>query len=98
MMSGLDVHVPNKKSKRVKDDNMHGQSYKIFSQKEFKSIKECIKQFHSDIAVGPLFVCICCHQTSVLCYKRSTSQHRVKNFTAQNLHLFIMKNGFVTPT
>ena len=29
----------------------------------FKDIKECIKQFHSSIAVGPLYVCTCCHQT-----------------------------------
>ena len=29
----------------------------------FKDIRECIKQFHSSIAVGPLFVCTCCHQT-----------------------------------
>ena len=29
----------------------------------FKDIKGCIKQFHSSIAVGPLFVCTCCHQT-----------------------------------
>ena len=28
-----------------------------------RDIKECIKQFHSSIAVGPLFVCTCCHQT-----------------------------------
>ena len=29
----------------------------------FKDIKECIKQFHSSIAVGPLYICTCCHQT-----------------------------------
>ena len=89
-----------KKCKGVKDDNLHDQSYKIFNQKRFKSIKECIKQFHSDIAVGPLFVCTCCYQTwfrkSVSMSKRPTSQNRVKDFTAENLHLFIMKNGFVT--
>ena len=30
---------------------------------DHRDIKECIKQFHSSIAVGPLFVCACCHQT-----------------------------------
>ena len=30
---------------------------------DHRDIKECIKQFHSSIAVGPLFVCTCCHQT-----------------------------------
>ena len=32
-MSALDVHVPNKKCKSVKEDNLHDQSYKIFNQK-----------------------------------------------------------------
>ena len=36
---------------------------KISVQSYVKDIKECIKQFHSSIAVGPLFVCTCCHQT-----------------------------------
>ena len=30
---------------------------------DHRDIKECIKQFHSSIAVEPLFVCTCCHQT-----------------------------------
>ena len=30
---------------------------------DHRDIKECIKQFHSSIAVGPLYVCTCCHQT-----------------------------------
>ena len=30
---------------------------------DHRDIKECIKQFHSSIPVGPLFVCTCCHQT-----------------------------------
>ena len=36
---------------------------KISDQSYVKDIKECIKQFHSSIAVGPLFVRTCCHQT-----------------------------------
>ena len=36
---------------------------KTADQIHYKDIKECIKQFHSSIAVGPLFVCTCCHQT-----------------------------------
>ena len=76
-MSALEV--ANKKCKSVKEGNRHDhQSYRISDQKGFKSIKECITQFHSNIAVGPV------------------SQHRVKCFTAQCLHLFVMKNGFVT--
>ena len=33
------------------------------SDHRYKDIKECIEQFHSSIAVGPLYVCTCCHQT-----------------------------------
>ena len=31
--------------------------------KDFKNIENAIKQFHSDISIGPLYVCSCCHQT-----------------------------------
>ena len=52
--SGIDV-----RRKRCKHDmdtlpkNCH---------KDFVTAEECIKQFHSDISVGPLYVCTCCHQ------------------------------------
>ena len=99
-MAGLDVHVPNKKCKSVKDDNLHDQSYKIFYQKGFNSIKECIKQFHSDIAVGPLFVCTCCHQTwfrkNASMLKKTHIPVQSKRLYCTKLHLFILKNGFVT--
>ena len=32
-------------------------------QKYEQNIKECISHFHDVIAVGPTFVCTCCHQT-----------------------------------
>ena len=47
------------KKRKKKLDGHEKTSY----QSHFKDIKECIKQFHSSIAVGPLFVCTCCHQT-----------------------------------
>ena len=31
--------------------------------KDFVTSEECIQQFHSDISIGPLYVCTCCHQT-----------------------------------
>ena len=40
------------------DDQSYDRKHNVF-----KDIKECIKQFHSSIAVGLLFVCTCCHQT-----------------------------------
>ena len=48
-MNVLSLRRPVKKHKNKLDDH--------------RDIKECIKQFHSSIAVGPLFVCTCCHQT-----------------------------------
>ena len=47
------------KKRKKKLDGHEKTSY----QSHFKDTKECIKQFHSSIAVGPLFVCTCCHQT-----------------------------------
>ena len=47
-----------KKRKKTFDDHE-----KTSDRRHFKDIKGCIKQFHSSIAVGPLFVCTCCHQT-----------------------------------
>ena len=87
-MSGLDVHVPNNKCKSVKDDNLHDQSYKIFNQKGFKSIKECIKQFHSDIAVGPLFLSTCCHQTW---FRKSVSMLKKTHIPVQSKRLYCIK-------
>ena len=50
----------SKKHKNKLDDH---RVEKTADQIYYKDIKECIKQFHSSIAVGPLFVCTCCHQT-----------------------------------
>ena len=48
-----------KKDKIKFDDH----KVKKISDHRYKDIKECIEQFHSSIAVGPLHVCTCCHQT-----------------------------------
>ena len=50
----------NNQSKKIVSETLHNpKSYK----KRFKAIDECIKEFHSGISVGPLYVCTCCHQT-----------------------------------
>ena len=54
----INLETTRKKGKKKLDDHK-----KTSYQSHFKDIKECIKQFHSSIAVGPLFVCTCCHQT-----------------------------------
>ena len=53
-MSGL--NVPSKICKRENGTSPHETI-----QKDFKTIEESIKQFHANIAIGP--VCTCCHQT-----------------------------------
>ena len=53
--SGIDV--PRKRRKHDMDTlpkNCH---------KDFVTSEECIKKFHCDISIGPLYVCTCCHQT-----------------------------------
>ena len=35
----------------------------VYDRKRHESVVECLKQFEGNIAVGPLFVCTCCHQT-----------------------------------
>ena len=56
----IDLEETHKRRKNNFDDH---RLEKTSDQSYFKDIKECIKQFHSSIAVGPLFVCTCCHQT-----------------------------------
>ena len=48
-----------------KKDKITFDDHKVekISDHRYKDIKECIEQFHSSIAVGPLYVCTCCHQT-----------------------------------
>ena len=86
----------NKRCNKVVDSS-HG--HNSFDQKGFKSIEDYIKQFHSNIAVGPLFSCKCCHQTwfekVLLFYRTPRSQHKVKDFTAHILYLSKIKSVFV---
>ena len=52
------LNVPNKRFKLDKETLSHKTN-----QNDLKTIEESIKQFHSDISIGPLYVCTCCHQT-----------------------------------
>ena len=51
------INVPRKRCKHDTD------SVPKHQHKDFKNIENAIKQFHSDISIGPLYVCSCCHQT-----------------------------------
>ena len=62
------------RKKKRKIDEMHEYIAIEETSKKHKNklgdhsdIKECIKQFHSSIAVRPLFVCTCCNQT---CFRK----------------------------
>ena len=51
------INVPRKRCKHDTDSVPKPQ------HKDFENIENAIKQFHSDISIGPLYVCSCCHQT-----------------------------------
>ena len=48
------------------------------------TIEESIKQFHSDIAIGPLYVCSCCHQTW---FRKSVSMLKNTHISAESKRL-----------
>ena len=56
----------NKQKKRYKiaEEKSHEMGpCEVYDRKKHDSVVECLKQFDENIAVGPLFVCTCCHQT-----------------------------------
>ena len=82
--------VPNKQRKLHVSDNFSQDcgSSKISDRKGFKDINECIKNFHSSIAVGPIFVCTCCHQTW---FRKSVSMIKNINISAKDIRLYCTK-------
>ena len=73
--SGIDV--PRKRCKH--DTDTLSKSH----QKDL-TIEESIKQFHSDIAIGPLYVCSCCHQTW---FRKSVSMLKNTHISAESKRL-----------
>ena len=73
-----EVNVPRKRFKHDTDTLPKGQ------QKDFKTIQESIKQFHSNIAIGPLYVCSCCHQTW---FRKSVSMLKNTHISAESRRL-----------
>ena len=72
------VNVPRKRFKHDTDTRPKSQ------QKDFKTIQESIKQFHSNIAIGPLYVCSCCHQTW---FRKSVSMLKNTHISAESRRL-----------
>ena len=73
-----EVNVPRKRFKHDTDTRPKSQ------QKDFKTIQESIKQFHSNIAIGPLYVCSCCHQTW---FRKSVSMLKNTHISAESRRL-----------
>ena len=74
----LEVNVPRNRFKHDTDTLPKSQ------QKDFKTIQESIKQFHSNIAIGPLYVCSCCHQTW---FRKSVSMLKNTHISAESRRL-----------
>ena len=80
--------VPTKQRK-LNDDASHDRgSSETVSRKAFKDINECIKDFHSSIAIGPIYVCTCCHQTW---FRKSVSMTKNINISAKDMRLYWTK-------
>ena len=73
--SGIDV--PRKRCKHDTD------TLPKTHQKDL-TIEESIKRFHSDIAIGPLYVCSCCHQTW---FRKSVSMLKNTHISAESKRL-----------
>ena len=73
--SGIDV--PRKRSKLDTDPLQK-------SHQKDLTIEESIKRFHSDIAIGPLYVCSCCHQTW---FRKSVSMLKNTHISAESKRL-----------
>ena len=73
--SGIDV--PRKRCKHDTDTLPKSHQKNI-------TIEESIKRFHSDIAIGPFYVCSCCHQTW---FRKSVSMLKNTHISAESKRL-----------
>ena len=73
----LGIDVPRKRSKPDTDPLPK-------SHQKDLTIEESIKRFHSDIAIGPLYVCSCCHQTW---FRKSVSMLKNTHISAESKRL-----------
>ena len=72
------INVPRKRGKN--DTDTLPKSH----QKDL-TIEESIKKFHSDISIGPLYVCSCCHQTW---FRKSVSMLKNTHISAESRRLY----------
>ena len=72
------INVPRKRCKNDTDTLPK-------SHQKDCTIAESIKQFHSDISIGPLYVCSCCHQTW---FRKSVSMLKNTHISAESRRLY----------
>ena len=72
------INVPRKRCKN--DTDTLPKSH----QKDL-TIEESINRFHSDISIGPLYVCSCCHQTW---FRKSVSMLKNTHISAESRRLY----------
>ena len=72
------ISVPRKRCKNETD------TLPKSHQKDL-TIEESIKRFHSDISIGPLYVCSCCHQTW---FRKSVSMLKNTHISAESRILY----------
>ena len=70
-----EINVPRKRCKRDIE------TLPKASQKDSVTIEKSIKLFHSDISIGPIYVCTCCHQT---CFRKSVSMLKTTHISAES--------------
>ena len=75
----LEITVPRKKIKH--DIDLLPKKF----QKNFETIEQSIKRFHSDISFGPIYVCSCCHQTW---FRKSVSMLKNCHIPAESKRLY----------
>ena len=75
----LEITVPRKNFKR--DIDLLPKKF----QKNFETVEESIKRFHSDISFGPIYVCSCCHQTW---FRKSVSMLKNCHIPAESKRLY----------
>ena len=63
MEDTLELNGQKKRCKIAEEKSQEMGPCAVYDRKRHDSVAECLKQFEENIAVGPLFVCTCCHQT-----------------------------------
>ena len=78
----LQLNRKNKKQKIADGKSHEMEPWEVHNRQMHQSVEECLKQFHDNIAGGPLFVCFC-HQTW---FRKSVSVLKNTNIVTSSLN------------